>query len=134
MRSLGASEVVDYHERPFEEALRPVDVVIDLVGDRHDHVGPRSLAVLRPGGLLVTLPSTGWPSLAADAAAAGVRATKYRMVPDSATLTVLTRLVTSGDLKVSVQEVFPFERIADAQRLLESGHVRGKVVVQVSDY
>ncbi|MCU1472485.1 NADP-dependent oxidoreductase [Amnibacterium sp.] len=134
VRSLGADEVVDYHERRFEEAMRPVDAVIDLVGDRHDHVGPRSLAVLRPGGLLVTLPSTGWPTLAGDAAAAGVRATKYRMVPDNATLAVITRLLTSGDLKVAVQEEFPFDRIADAQRLLESGHVRGKIVVRISDY
>jgi NADPH:quinone reductase-like Zn-dependent oxidoreductase len=134
VRSLGADEVVDYHERRFEEAIKPVDTVIDLVGDRHDHVGPRSLAVLRPGGLLVTLPSTGWPTLAADAAAAGVRATKFRMVPDHATLVVIARLLTAGDLKVAVQEEFPFDRIADAQRLLESGHVRGKIVVRVSDY
>ena len=38
------------------------------------------------------------------------------------------------DLRVAVQEVFPLERMADAQRLLEDGHVRGKVVVQISDY
>ncbi len=134
LRSLGAAEVVDYHEVRFEDSVAPVDAVIDLVGEGVDHTGPRSFAVLRRGGLLVTVPSTGWPTVAEDAAAAGVRATSYRMVPDAATLAVITRLLTSGDLTVSVQEVFPFERIADAQRLVESGHVRGKVVVQVSAY
>lgn len=134
LRELGASETVDHCETRFEDVVAPVDVVIDLVGDQQDHTGPRSLAVLRPGGLLVNVPSGTWPTLMADAAAAGVRATTYRMVPEAATLAVIGRLITSGDVRVSVQEVFPLDRIADAQRLVEAGHVRGKVVVQVSDY
>ena len=63
-----------------------------------------------------------------------MRATTYRMVPDAATLAVIGRLINSGDVRVAVQEVFPLDRIADAQRLVEAGHVRGKVVVQISDY
>jgi NADPH:quinone reductase-like Zn-dependent oxidoreductase len=47
---------------------------------------------------------------------------------------VIARLITSGDVRVAVQEVFPLERMAEAQRLLEDGHVRGKVVVQVAEY
>jgi NADPH:quinone reductase-like Zn-dependent oxidoreductase len=90
--------------------------------------------VLRQGGLLVNVPSGTWPGLIEDAARAGVRATTYRMVPDAATLAVIGRLLTSGDVRVAVQEVFPLARIADAQRLVEAGHVRGKVVVQVADY
>jgi NADPH:quinone reductase-like Zn-dependent oxidoreductase len=134
LRELGASETVDHTTTRFEDAVAEVDAVIDLVGDLHDHTGPRSLRVLRPGGLLVNVPSGSWPSLMADAARAGVRATTYRMVPDGATLAVIGRLVTSGDVHVSVQEVFPLDRIADAHRLLETGHVRGKVVVQIADY
>ncbi|WP_306209889.1 zinc-binding dehydrogenase [Actinoplanes sp. RD1] len=30
-----------------------------------------------------------------------------------------------------MQETFPFERVADAHRLLEGGHLRGKVVLTV---
>ena len=46
---------------------------------------------------------------------------------------MIGRLINSGDVRVAVQEVF-LDRIADAQRLVEAGHVRGKVVVQISDY
>jgi NADPH:quinone reductase-like Zn-dependent oxidoreductase len=134
LRELGASETVDHTTNRFEDVVAEVDTVIDLVGDRQDHTGPRSLDVLRPGGLLVNVPSGTWPTLMEDARRAGVRATSYRMVPDAATLAVIGRLINSGDVRVAVQEVFPLDRIADAQRLLEAGHVRGKVVVQVADY
>lgn len=134
LRELGASETVDHTTTRFEDVVAEVDTVIDLVGDFQDHTGPRSLDVLRPGGLLVNVPSGSWPSLMDDAARAGVRATTYRMVPDAATLAVIGRLINSGDVRVAVQEVFPLDRIADAQRLVEDGHVRGKVVVQISDY
>lgn len=134
LRELGASETVDHTTTRFEDVVAEVDTVIDLVGDRQDHTGPRSLDVIRPGGLLVNVPSGSWPSLLDDASRAGVRATTYRMVPDAATLAVIGRLINSGDIRVAVQEVFPLDRIADAQRLVEAGHVRGKVVVQISDY
>lgn len=134
LHELGAAETVDHTTTRFEEVVGPVDAVIDLVGDRLDHTGRRSLEVLRPGGLLVNVPSGSWPTLLADAERAGARATTFKMVPDAATLAVIGRLITSGDVRVAVQEVFPLERMADAQRLLEAGHVRGKLVVQHSDY
>ncbi len=43
-----------------------------------------------------------------------------------------TRSPCAGSpLRVHVQETFPFERVADAHRLLEGGHLRGKVVLTV---
>jgi NADPH:quinone reductase-like Zn-dependent oxidoreductase len=134
LRELGANETVDHTTTRFEDVVTEVDTVIDLVGDCDDHTGPRSLDVIRPGGLLVNVPSGSWPTLLDDAARAGVRATTFRMVPDAATLAVIGRLITSGDVRVAVQEVFPLDRIAEAQRLIEAGHVRGKLVVQVADY
>jgi NADPH:quinone reductase-like Zn-dependent oxidoreductase len=134
LRELGASETVDRRSTRFEDVVDEVDAVLDLVGDDVDRTGPRSLQVLRHGGLLVNVPSGSWPTLLDDAERAGVRATTFRAVPDAATLAVIGRLLTSGDLRVAVQEVFPLDRIAEAQRLVEQGHVRGKVVVQISDY
>ena len=134
LRELGAAEVVDHTATRFEDAVGPVDAVLDLLGEGGDGSGPRSLGVLRPGGLLVNLPSGSWPTLMADAESAGVRATTYRVAPDAAALAVISRLITSGDVRVAVQDVFPLERIADAQRAVEGGHVRGKVVVQVAEF
>jgi NADPH:quinone reductase-like Zn-dependent oxidoreductase len=51
--------------------------------------------------------------------------------PDPVALRSLVALVEAGKLRVHVQETFPFERIADAHRLMEAGHLQGKVVLTV---
>ncbi|MDQ1480615.1 MAG: hypothetical protein QOI44_1476, partial [Actinomycetota bacterium] len=54
VRKLGADEVIDYRAVDFLDAVHDIDVVIDPVGG--DYV-ERSLATLREGGILVTLPA-----------------------------------------------------------------------------
>ncbi|HEY8587931.1 MAG TPA: NADP-dependent oxidoreductase [Naasia sp.] len=131
LRELGASRVIDYTSERFEDAVADLDVVIDAVGG---DTGRRSVGVLRPGGQLVSLPSAGWPEVAAEAAAAGVRGSGFWVTPDATTLSVIARLLTSGDVRVRVDAVLPLAKAAEAHRLVEGGHVRGKVVLQVSDY
>ncbi|BDI21399.1 NADP-dependent oxidoreductase [Herbiconiux sp. L3-i23] len=134
VRSLGATRVIDHRSVRFDDVLADFDVVIDAVGDAKDRTATRSISVLRPGGLLVTLPSADAPHVIAAAAAAGVRATGYWVVPDAGTLAVISRLITSGDVKARVEKVFDLSAAAEAHRLVEQGHVRGKVVLKVSDY
>lgn len=133
LRELGAREVIDYTAERFEEVLDPVDAVIDLIGNVHDETGSRSLRVLRPGGILVNAPTGSWPEMAAEAHAAGVRATGYRVLPDGSTLAVIARLLESGDVRVFVDQVFDLADAADAHRAIESGHTRGKIVLTVSE-
>ena len=133
LRSLGASEVIDYANERFEDRVSGVDVVIDLIGNVRDDTGTRSLAVLRPGGLLVNAPSGSWPTMAEDAATAGVRATGYQVAPDGSTLAVISRLLDSGDVRVFVDRVFDLEDAADAHRAIEEGHTRGKLVLRVGE-
>jgi NADPH:quinone reductase-like Zn-dependent oxidoreductase len=133
LRELGASEVVDYTTTRFEEVARDVDVVIDLIGNVKDDTGSRSLTALRPGGLIVNVPTGSWPTMFEEAAAAGVRATDYRMPADGATLAVIARLLESGDVRVFVDQVFDLEDAPAAHTALETGHTRGKIVLKVSD-
>lgn len=51
--------------------------------------------------------------------------------PDPVALRALVELVEQGRLRVHVQESFPFERVVDAHRLLDDGHLRGKLVLTV---
>jgi NADPH:quinone reductase-like Zn-dependent oxidoreductase len=53
--------------------------------------------------------------------------------PDLDTLGTLAALVVDGALEVPIAGRFPLERVADAYRLLETGHLRGKVVVGGED-
>ena len=132
LRELGAEEVIDYTTTRFEDRVSDVDVVIDLVGNVHDNTGTRSLAVLRHGGLIISVPTGGWPGLAAEAEEAGVRYSGFAVSPDAACLSIVSRLIDSGDLHVRVSEIFPLEDAADAHALLERGHTRGKIVLEVS--
>ena len=133
LRELGASEVIDYTTERFDERLTDIDTVIDLIGNVADDTATRSLKVLRRGGLIVNGPTGSWPSMVQDAAAAGVRATGYRVSPDGSTLAVISRLLDSGDVRVFVDRVFDLEDAAAAHRAIEAGHTRGKLVLKVAE-
>ncbi|MCR2791964.1 NADP-dependent oxidoreductase [Microbacterium sp. zg.Y625] len=133
LRDLGASVAIDYATTRFEDVVADVDVVIDLVGNVHDDTGTRSLTVMRPGGLYVLVPTGGWPGYADAAAAAGMRATSYKVIPDGGVLATLARLLESGSIRVYLDRVFDLEEAAEAHRELERGHTRGKSVLRISD-
>jgi NADPH:quinone reductase-like Zn-dependent oxidoreductase len=133
LRELGAAEAIDYTAERFEDRAADIDAVIDLIGNVTDDTATRSLAVLRPGGLIVNGPTGSWPTMAQDAAAAGVRATGYRVSPDGSTLAVISRLLESGDVRVFVDRVLDLEDAAEAHRVIEAGHTRGKLVLKVAE-
>jgi NADPH:quinone reductase-like Zn-dependent oxidoreductase len=108
--------------------VRDIDVVLDTIGG---HTAERSLAVLRPGGHLVTAVAEEDSQLAAKFEAAGMRFSGIAVDPDPVALRGLVELVEQGRLRVHVQETFPFERVADAHRLLDEGHLQGKLVLTV---
>ncbi|WP_405651739.1 NADP-dependent oxidoreductase [Streptomyces sp. RK9] len=126
VESFGADEVIDYTAVDFTRAVRDVDVVLDTIGG--DTV-EQSLEVLRPGGHLVTAVADEDARLIAKYEAAGMRFSGIAVDPDPVALRGLVDLVEQGRLRVHVQETFPFERVADAHRLLDGGHLRGKLVL-----
>lgn len=126
VEGLGADEVIDYATVDFAETVRDVDVVLDTLGG--DTV-ERSLGVLRTGGHLVTAVPTEDSELVARFEAAGMRFSSIAVDPDPVALRRLVELVDEGKLRVHVQETFPFDRIVDAHRLLDGGHLQGKLVI-----
>ncbi|HEY2062997.1 MAG TPA: NADP-dependent oxidoreductase [Amycolatopsis sp.] len=128
VEAFGADEVIDYTKVDFAEVVRDVDVVLDTLGG--DTV-ERSLGVLRPGGHLVTAVAEEDSELAAKFEAAGLHFSGIAVDPDPVALRGLVDLVERGKLRVHVQETFPFERIADAHRVLDGGHLQGKLVLTV---
>ncbi|MFC6880708.1 MULTISPECIES: NADP-dependent oxidoreductase [Actinomadura] len=128
VEGLGADEVIDYTAVDFSEAVRDIDVVLDTLGGG---TVERSLGVLRPGGHLVTAVAEGDSELIAKYEAAGMRFSGIAVDPDPVALRGLVELVEKGKLQVHVQETFPFDRVADAHRMLDAGHLQGKLVLTV---
>jgi NADPH:quinone reductase-like Zn-dependent oxidoreductase len=127
VESLGADEVIDYSAVQFEDVVHDVDVVYDAVGG---DVTGRSWSVLKKDGILVVVAGGVDPEAAA---AHGVRTSNVRP-PDVTTpiLEELARLVESGALVAPVGSSFPLANAAAAQAASETGHGRGRIVLQVS--
>ncbi|MFD7702864.1 NADP-dependent oxidoreductase [Streptomyces caelestis] len=131
LKELGADETIDYTRQRFEEVAGGVDVVIDLIGGL-DATDVRSVAVTRPGGLVVSVPGGVSPALAAAAGRAGVRTSPLLVEPDGAALTAIAGLVDSGAVRVAVERVFALEQAAEAHRRGETNRTRGKLVLDVA--
>ncbi len=122
VRSLGAEKVIDYRTTKFEDVVQDVDAVIDTVGG---DIIERSLQVIRPGGILVTVAGRVDPEMGQ---ARGVRATSSRRA-DTAKLRQITELLESKQLTPEVGKVFPLAQARQAQELSQTGHGRGRIVL-----
>jgi NADPH:quinone reductase-like Zn-dependent oxidoreductase len=130
-RSLGAADVIDYHEESTADALasRFPDGIVgiaDMFGDKE------SLAALagrvRSGGYVVS--AVG----AADARALehrGLTGVNVNGMVTTASLEELAGMLERKELVVPELHAFPFADAAEALRQVGSGHSRGKIVVAV---
>ncbi len=125
LRELGADEVIDYRNIKFEKAVHDVDVVLDTIGG---DTQLRSWHVLKRGGILVATLGISSPEAARDH---GVRGEGVMVHPDAAQLTQIAVLIDAGTLKPVVSTILPLAEAARAHELSQTGHVRGKIVLQV---
>jgi NADPH:quinone reductase-like Zn-dependent oxidoreductase len=125
LRGLGANQVIDHNATRFEDVIKSVDVVLDLVGGETQD---RSWKVLKTGGRLVSTVST--PSQQ-RALLCGVRAWKMQTQTRADELTLMGDLIANGEIKVMVEKVLPLSRAAEALEMSRRGHVRGKIVLTI---
>ncbi|MER7789586.1 NADP-dependent oxidoreductase [Streptomyces sp. NPDC097640] len=129
LRRLGADEVIDYTSEDFTRVIRDgVDVVLDPLGDDY---GPRSLALLPPGGAYMDLrqPNPGRPEVRAKAQQRGIRFADVTVTPTAKDLADLIALALRGQLRVAIQQTLPLPEVAKAHELSETGRVKGKIVL-----
>jgi len=125
VQELGADEVIDYKKEMFEAKLKNFDAVFDTIGG---DTMEKSFTVLRKGGMLVSMVGQPNPELAQKA---GVTAIGQSTHVTTEVLKRLAQLVDSGTIKVRVAKVYPLEKAKEAFQLVEAGHPRGKVVLEV---
>ncbi|MFI5995526.1 MULTISPECIES: NADP-dependent oxidoreductase [unclassified Streptomyces] len=128
LRSIGVDEPIDYTSVDFAEAVRDVDVVLDPIGGE---TGLRSLRVLRPGGVVVSIIPIGSDEFYEEAERLGVRAIRMLVDADQAGMRAIAGLVEEGALRATVAETFPLSDAAKAHALGETGRTAGKLVLTV---
>ena len=127
VRGLGAETVVDYKKERFEESATGVDVVLDTVGG---DMQQRSLRVLKPGGILVSVVS---PVSEATQTRYGVRAAYFYVDVTTARLNTITELFDSAKLATDVGTVLSLEDARLAHEMLGGApHKRGKIVLSIA--
>jgi len=128
VRSLGASHVIDYTKEDFTQSGETYDVIVDTVGTAPFS---RSKASLKEGGRLLMvlggLPDMlqiPWVSMTSSkkviAGPAAGRAEDLRF---------LAGLAEAGAFKPVIDRRYPFEKIAEAHRYVDTGRKKGNVVI-----
>ncbi|MBR0815573.1 NADP-dependent oxidoreductase [Bradyrhizobium diazoefficiens] len=149
VKSLGADLVIDYKTQDFEKVLSDYDLV--LHSQDAEALG-KSLRVLKPGGLLISISGPPDPEFAKrqgmnlflrlvmrllsrgarkKARSLGVHFSFLFMRAQGQQLSEITSLIESGVIRPVVDKVFPFEKTGDALAYVETGRAKGKVAIAV---
>lgn len=149
VKTLGADVAIDYKQQKFEELLRDYDVVLNSLGP---DTLEKSLAVLKPGGKLISISGPPDPPFAKDIGAGwlfrqavrllsrNIRGKARRRRVDYSFLFMkasgeqlgeIARLIEAGAIRPVIDRVFPLDRTSEAMAYVDSGRAKGKVVVQV---
>ena len=146
VRGLGADEVIDFTKSDFAEVLSGYDVVLDSLGGANLE---KSLTVLKPGGLAISVVGPPDPSfakqlgqpllqpvmafmsrkVAKQARKLGVRYSFFFMRADGAQLRELAGLYDAGHLRPVLDRTFRFDQTLEALAYVEQGKANGKVVI-----
>ncbi len=121
LEAIGVDQVVDHRDPKWEEKVGFVDAVLDPIGGE---TRERSLSALARHGILVALTS--------DARNVSSQRVKWMLVkPQERQLSDLMSRLEAGNLRVTVTTVPGLEGIPQAHIMSQTGHVRGKVVVEI---
>jgi NADPH:quinone reductase-like Zn-dependent oxidoreductase len=125
VRGLGADEVIDYNARDFTQVVTDCDAVFDTVGG---DVAQRSFAVLKSGGRAAFIasgaqaPKPDRPDVASLRPPVG-RARRH--------IERIAELFLAGAVRAPEVKLYRLSEAAEAHRLSESRHFRGKLVFKV---
>jgi NADPH:quinone reductase-like Zn-dependent oxidoreductase len=125
VRGLGADEIIDYNAQDFTTAVSGCDAVFDTVGGE---VAQKSFAVLKPGGRAAFIASGAQAPKPDRTDVTSLRPAVGRA---RAPLVRIAELVASGAVRPPEIKLYRLSQAAEAHRVSESRHFRGKLVFQV---
>ncbi len=125
VRGLGADDVIDYNAQDFSRAVSGCDAVFDTVGG---DVAQKSFAVLKPAGRAAFIASGAHAPKPDRNDVTSLRPAVGRA---RAPLERIAHLVTAGAVRPPEIKLYRLSEAAEAHRVSELRHFRGKLVFQV---
>ncbi|WP_053205223.1 NAD(P)-dependent alcohol dehydrogenase [Jiangella muralis] len=122
---LGAADVWDHTAAP------PADRVFDAVADLHGAHARDYRRLLDRGGRIATTATRAVPFALASALLPGPRIRVVQVKARRDDLATLARHVDDGTLRPVVERRYPLDQVAAAHRAVETGHARGKRVIEL---
>jgi len=127
VKSLGATEVIDYTKEDFTRNGQTYDIIFDAVMKTSFS---RCKSSLTHRGAFITvdypLLTAFWTSIV------GSRKVVFGIANKIEDLVFLTELIEAGKLKSVIDRCYPLEQTAEAHRYVEQGHKKGNVVITVA--
>ena len=123
VRSLGADELIDYNKVDFVQVVKDCDAALDTVGGE---VAERTLLVLKPGGRAAFI---GGP--APEPKHPDVRTLKPPVTRSTERMNRVADLIDAGVVRPPEIKVYSLDQAAEAHRLSQSRHLRGKLVFKI---
>jgi NADPH:quinone reductase-like Zn-dependent oxidoreductase len=125
VKSLGADQVIDYGAEDFTKVVSGCDAVFDTVGG---NVAIKSFAVLKPGGRAAFIASGMEPP---KPDRGDVTALRPPVPRSRKAMERVAELYAAGAIRPPEIKIYRLSQAADAHRLSESRHFRGKLVFEV---
>jgi NADPH:quinone reductase-like Zn-dependent oxidoreductase len=142
VRSIGADRVIDYTKEDFTKGDQRYDLIFDLVGN---HSFSERRRILNPNGIcvMVGVGGAGWHDGMAMRLAGELNAyVRSRFVNEKFVayiaefnkkdMMVLADLMRGGKVTPVIDKTYKLSETPEALRYLETGHARGKVVINVN--
>jgi NADPH:quinone reductase-like Zn-dependent oxidoreductase len=125
VRGLGADQVIDYNAQNFTRVVSGCDAVLDTVGG---DVAKQSFAVLKPGGRAAFIASGAEPP---KPDRGDVTALRPPVPRSRKAMERIAELYVAGAVKPPEVKLYKLSQAAEAHRLSQARHFRGKLVFQV---
>jgi NADPH:quinone reductase-like Zn-dependent oxidoreductase len=125
VRGLGADEVIDYNAQDFTKVVKGCDAVFDTVGGE---VAEKSFAVLKPGGRAAFIASG---AQAPKPSRTDVTALRPPVPRSRKAMERVAQLFEAGAIQTPEIKLFRLSQAAEAHRLSQGRHFRGKLVFQI---
>jgi NADPH:quinone reductase-like Zn-dependent oxidoreductase len=125
VRSLGADEIIDYNACDFTKVVSNCDAVFDTVGGE---VAQRCFVVLKLGGRAAFIASG---AQAPQTTRSDVTSLRPPVGRARAPLERIAQLLLQGVVRPPEIKLYRLSQAAEAHRVSESRHFRGKLVLQV---
>ena len=127
LATLGA-HAVNYQFAPVSERVTEVDVLIDLIGG---DAALDALKCLTDGARVVSVPTLSAELICEKASLLGFAAGGMLVDPNPEQLDALLYMVSIGLLKTEIQRIYPMDEVIAAHRQIETGHTRGKILLDM---